>query len=66
MDLVRLTKDNCSKYIGYLILFKTRHKYILKTILAINKCSVKINHPDLNNNVEFVSRKVFVLIPKFN
>lgn len=64
MYLVRLTKDNCSQYLGYEILFKTRNKYIIKTILAINKCSVKIKHPDLNNNVEFVSRKVFVLITK--
>ena len=64
MELVRLTKDNCSQYNGYNIIFKTRKNFIIKTILGINKCSVKIDHPDLKDNVEFISRKVFVLIEK--
>jgi hypothetical protein len=62
MELVRLTQKNMSKYIGYEILFKTRDKHIVKKILGINKNSVKIDHPDLHNNLEIVSRKVYVLL----
>lgn len=61
MELIRLTQENASKYIGYEILFKTRGKYILRKILSINKTSVKIDHPDLNNQIEIISRKVYIL-----
>jgi hypothetical protein len=62
MELVRLTQENVSKYIGYEILFKTRGKHIVKKILGINNTSVKIDHPDLHNQLQIVSRKVYVLI----
>ena len=62
MELIKLTKDNAHKYLGYEILFKTRNKNIIKKILKVNKSSVKIDHPDLNNNLEIVSRKVYVII----
>ena len=62
MELVRLTQKNVSKYIGYEILFKTRDKHIVKKILGINNTSVKIDHPDLHNQLQIVSRKVYVLI----
>lgn len=62
MELVRLTQQNSAKYIGYKILFKTRGNYIVKKILGINNTSVKIDHPDLHNQLQIVSRKVFVLI----
>lgn len=62
MELIRLTKDNAYKYLGYEILFKTRNKNVIKKILKVNKLSVKIDHPDLNNNLEIVSRKVYVII----
>jgi len=62
MELVRLTQENVSKYIGYEILFKTRDKHIVKKILGINKTSVKIDHHDLHNQIQIVSRKVYVLI----
>ena len=61
MELVRLTQKNASKYIGYEILFKTRDKHIVKKILGINNTSVKIDHPDLHNQL-LISRKVYVLI----
>ena len=35
---------------------------IVKKILGINKKSIKIDYPDLNNNLEIVSRKVYVII----
>lgn len=59
--MVRLTQENVSKYIGYEILFKTRGKHIVKKILGINKTSVKIDHPDLHNQL-VLSRKIYVLI----
>ena len=62
MELVRLRQKNVSKYIGYEILFKTRGKHIVKKILGINNTSVKIDHPDLHNQIQIVSRKVYVLI----
>ena len=62
MKLVRLTQQNASKYIGYEILFKTRGTHIVKKILDINNTSVRINHPDLKNQLQIVSRKVYVLI----
>ena len=61
MELIRLTQENVSKYIGYEILFKTRGKHIVKKILGINKTSVKIDHPDLHNQL-VLSRKIYVLI----
>ena len=62
MELVRLRQKNVSKYIGYEILFKTRGKHIVKKILGINNTYVKIDHPDLHNQIQIVSRKVYVLI----
>ena len=62
MKLVRLTQQNASKYIGYEILFKTRGIHIVKKILGINNTSVKIDHSDLRNQLQIVSRKVYVLI----
>ena len=62
MELVRLTPQNSSKYIGYEILFKTRCLNIVKKILGIKNTSVKIDHPDLHNQLQIVSRTVFVLI----
>ena len=62
MELVRLTQKNVSKYIGYETLFKTRDKHIVKKILGINNTSVKIDYPDLHNQLQIVSRKVYVLI----
>ena len=66
MELVRLTKDNADQYIGYEILFNTRGNHIVKTIKDISKTkkTVKIEHPDLNNCLEIISRKVYVLINK--
>ena len=62
MELVRLNTDNVYKYKDYEIIFKSRGKYIVKKILGINKKSIKIDYPDLNNNLEIVSRKVYVII----
>jgi hypothetical protein len=62
MHLIRLTPENSSHFIGHEILFKTRGSHIVKKMLGVtNKC-VKIDHPDLNNCLQVVSRKVYVLV----
>lgn len=62
MKLIRLNPQNAKNYIGYEILFKTRGNHLVKKILGVTNTSVKINHPDLHNQLEIVSRKVFVFI----
>ena len=62
MELIRLTQQNASKYVGSEILFKTRGLHIVKKILDVSNTSVKIDHPDLHNQLQIVSRKVFVIV----
>lgn len=63
MNQIRLTPDNAAQYIGNEIIFKTRGKQITKKILAVSSTgkSIKIDHPDLNNSLEIVSRIVHVV-----
>jgi len=61
MDLIRLTPQNAPHYIGCEILFKTRGVHLVKKILGCSNTSVKIDHPDLHNQLQIVSRKVFVI-----
>ena len=61
MNFVRLTPENASKYIGFEILFKTRGNHIVRKILGVNNTSVRIDHPDLHNQLN-TSRKIFVLV----
>ena len=61
MELIRLTSENVSNFKGREILFKTRGKHIVKEILGFTKTSVKIDYPDLHNQLEIVSRKVYVI-----
>lgn len=64
MNTIRLTPENVFQYIGYEIIFKTRNNYIIKKIIDVtNSCkSVHIDHPDLQNTLEIVSRNVYVII----
>lgn len=62
-NLVRLTPENVRNYIGMDIMFQTRKDYIFKKINSISKTgkSIHIDHPDLNNCLQIVSRKVYVV-----
>ena len=62
--MIKLTPNNVSKYIGREIRFRTRGKYIVKTILGVSTTgkTVRIDHPDLQNSIQIVSRKVLVII----
>ena len=64
MKLIRLTPDNVRYYTDNQILFKSRGKYIVKTILESSKSgkSIKIYHPDLQNSLQIVSREVYVIL----
>ena len=61
MRLIRLTPDNVQQYIGCEILFQTRSNFVVKKILGFSKSSVKIDHPDLHNRLQIVSRKIYVI-----
>lgn len=65
MNQIRLTPDNAAQYIGSEIIFKTRGKQITKKILGVSSTgkSIQIDHPDLNNSLEIVSRIVFINSP---
>ena len=66
MKLIRLTPENVRYYIGYEIIFKTRGDHIIKKIIYISKSckSIKIDHPDLQNSLQIVSREVHVIIER--
>ena len=63
MNQIRLTPENAAQYIGREIVFKTRGNRITKKILGVSNTgkSIKIDHPDLNNSLEIVSRIVHVV-----
>ena len=54
--------DEITLYMLSEILFKTRGIHIVKKILDVSNTSVKIDHPDLHNQLQIVSRKVFVIV----
>ena len=62
-DLIRLTPENVRMYIGREIMFRTRGDFIFKTLNSVSKTgkTVYIDHPDLQNALQIVSRKVFVV-----
>jgi hypothetical protein len=61
---VRLTPENANHYIGFEIVFKTRGRDIVKRITGVSASgrSVQIEHDDLHNSLNIVSRKVFVVV----
>ena len=64
MNKVRLTPANVSKYIGHKIEFKTRGEIVTKKIINVSDTgkTITIDHPDLKNNLEIVSRNIFVIL----
>jgi hypothetical protein len=63
MNTIRLTPKNVFQYIGYEIIFKTRNNHTIKRINNVSNSgkSVYIEHPDLQNSLEIVSRNVYVI-----
>ena len=64
MYTIRLTPNNASQYIGHEIIFKSRHAHIIKRIINVSNGgkTIIIDQPDLQNNLQIVSRKIFVIL----
>tara|TARA_B110000285_G_C14601658_1_gene370946 strand:- start:64 stop:306 length:243 start_codon:yes stop_codon:yes gene_type:complete len=64
MKLIRLKPENVRYYVDSEIIFKTRGKHIVKNILDVSKTgkSIKIDHSDLQNSLQIVSREVYVIV----
>ena len=64
MNLIRLTPENSSRYVGYSILFKSRKELKFSKILAVSDTgkSVTIQHQDLGGRLECVSRAIYVVM----
>ena len=63
MNTIRLTPDNVFQHIGHEIIFKTRNNHIVTRVISVTKSgrTIQINHPDLQNNLQIVSRKVYII-----
>lgn len=64
MNLIRITPDNVKNYIGHNIIFNSRNQKYIKRIVSVSDSgnSIKIEHPDLNNCLQIVSRRVYVIL----
>ena len=64
MNNVRLTPNNAHQYIGHDIIFTTRNTRVVKRIMGVSNTgkSIQIEHPDLQNSLQIVSRKVYVIL----
>ena len=64
MNTLRLTPDNVFQYRNHQIIFKHRNIYVVKSIIDISNSgkTLKIDIPYLKNNLEIVSRKVYVIL----
>ena len=62
---LKLTPANAHQYVGHEIQFKTRGTTITKRILGVSDTgmSIVIDHPDLKNCLQIVTRNVYVIIP---
>jgi hypothetical protein len=60
--LVQLTSANSKDYIGHTAVFTTRNQTIMKKITGVSESgkTIYIDHPDLQNSLQLVTRKVFV------
>jgi hypothetical protein len=64
-NLVQLTNANAKHHIGDDVLFESRKQWNQKEILGLTKTGIKIEHADLKNMLQLVSRVAYV-IPKKN
>ena len=64
MNLVRLTPENVFQYIGHEVIFKTRNTHVVKNIISVSDSgkTIQIDHPDLQNCLQLVTRNVYVII----
>jgi len=64
MSTIRLTPYNVQQYIGYDIVFKHDHNFIMRRILSVSsgRKTIKIDYPPLQNNLQIVSRNIRVIL----
>ena len=64
MNTILLTPTNVFQYIGHEIIFKTRNNHVIKRIISASNTgrSIQIEHPDLQNSLQIVSRNVYVIL----
>jgi hypothetical protein len=64
MNTTRLTPANALQYIGYEIIFKSRKNNLCKRIIGVSNTgnTIYIEHPDLKNCLQIVTRKVYVIL----
>jgi len=62
-NAVQVTSENARQYIGREIIFTTRGQKTIKTILGVSETgkTIHIDHPDLKNQLQIVTRKVYLL-----
>ena len=63
MNKLRLTPENVNIFIGYNIEFKTlKNGILVKKILSASKTgkTIYVEYTDVNNNLEIVSRKIYI------
>jgi hypothetical protein len=63
MQLIRLTPENAIGHINCEIIFKTRGNHAIKRIIKVSDSgkSIQIDCPDLNNSLEIVSRRIYII-----
>lgn len=59
----KLTPENASKYIGREILFTYNGATVKRTLLKVSETgkTIHVDHPETRNNLQLVSRKIFVV-----
>ena len=64
MKLIELTIENVFNYINYNILYKSRNEIKLSKINKISSSgkTIYIDNEDLNNCLEIIYRKIYVVI----
>jgi len=62
-ERVQITPENAKYYIGCDVVFTTRGHKETKTILGVSDSgkTIQVDHPDLNNQLQLVTRKVYLL-----
>lgn len=62
-SLIRITPENANQFEGYEVVFKTRGGNAITRIERVSPQgrTIYVDHPDLKNNLEIVSRRVYVI-----
>jgi hypothetical protein len=64
MQTIRLTPFNVQQYVGHDIIFKHGTNFIVKRIARVSngRKTITIDYPELQNNLQIVSRNVRVIV----